>query len=255
MRPSTKVVRNKMKLHKIILPLAVICLFCQCKSSSVPLGYYYTINDCIRPAYCFYYCDSIHSNHGFYHDKKSSDELTEVYSSVFRQKKDVSAFFDGNVQVDTLQLTIEYSASFAPRYHCIYTPSSCKVYLYNPSRLWGTYVFVPNQQERGLVSFAVSQLLSGDTVNDKDVPNNVIIEPAYCSLLIKSDKVNIDIFTHLFAGEVPDALYLLIDAMEAIAFERCNPDYRTTEKPCETIIESFDKKIYEKFIPSPPCEQ
>lgn len=243
-----------MKLLRLILLLSVICLFCQCKSKSVPLGYYYTINDYMRPAYCFYYRDSVHSNHGFYYDEKTSAELTKEYGSLFRQKKDVSAFFDGNVQLDTLQLTIEYSASFAPLYHCVFTPSSCKFYVYNPNRLRGTYQFVPNQHERGLISCAVSQLILGDTRHDKDLPDNVTIEPAYCSLLIKSDKVNIDILTHLYDENVPNALFFLIHAMEAIAFDRCNPNYLTTEKPCETIIESFDKKIYEKFIPPPPCE-
>lgn len=177
--------------------------------------------------------------------------------NVFREKKDVFAFYDGNTNIDTLLLTVTYGCQST--YHLTFTPSLCKFYVYNPIQLVGAYEFIPTQTEQELISFAVSHLDFGDSIpkfnSFKKQPADVIIEDAFLSLLIKSDRVNIDIFAHLYADEIPNTVLFLSDALDALVYDYCNPAYRIIEGPDDNVMELFDRKIFEKYAPSIPCRE
>lgn len=237
-----------MKLPTLILSSLLVLLFTQCKSPVEPSGYYCVIDEHYKPAHIFYYNNSLHCDPLFLDDERDS------IMNVFREKKNVFAFYDGNTSIDTLLFTISYTGSLI--YHFAYTPSLCKIYVYNPDPLVGTYEFIPTKSEQELISFAVSQLDFGDTIPEfnsfEKQPNDVIIESAYFSLLIKSDRIGIDIFAHLYADEIPDAVFFLSDALAALVYDYCNPTYLTTEVIDENVMESFERKISEKYIPPLP---
>lgn len=244
--------------RKTLLPLLALVLFAQCRGTDEPLGYYYEEGRYFKPEYVFYYNDSVHHCYSYF-DEEYVAAFTDSMTNVFRQGRDVHAFYNGDIQLDTLLLTIDYPASFAPHYHFVYTPSACKFYLYNrcgPRHLTGTYEFVPNRAERGLVSFAASRLDFGDTVptfmSFNNQPDSVIIEPIYCTFRLKSDKLNLDFSADLTADEATDALCLLVDAINTLVDEHCKPQYRTTEQPSEEVWHQFEKRICDKYPPPPP---
>lgn len=244
-----------MRPHTLFLFLLLILLFAQCKRQVEPSGYYCVINEYIKPSHIFYYNDKIHYSHNFivYETEKAR---ADSIMSVFLEKDMLSAFFDGNTSIDTLRFTNIYQFTRVLQYHFVFTPSECKFYVYKPDQLVGTYEFVPTRTEQELISFAVSQLDFGDTLPEfnsfEKLPNNVIIEDAYFSLLIKSDRINVDLVAHLYADQVPDAVYFLSDALDALVYDYCNPKHQTMEPIDKDVMESFDEKIYEKYIPPPP---
>lgn len=240
---------QKMKLQTFVLSILLVWFFTQCTRSGKPRGYYCVINEYYKPAYIFYYNNSLHGSPFFLHNKRDS------IMNVFREKKDVFAFYDGNTNIDTLLFTVTYGCQST--YHFTFTPSLCKFYVYNPIQLVGTYEFTPTKTEQELISFAVSQLDFGDSIPDfnsfKKQPDNVIIEDAFFSLLVKSDRINIDIFAHLYADEIPDEVFFLSDALDALVHDYCNIAYRIIEDLDDNVMELFDRKILEKYIPSIPC--
>lgn len=236
---------QKMKLQTFVLSILLVWFFTQCTGAGEPRGYYCVINEYYKPAYIFYYNNSLHGSPFFLHNKRDS------IMNVFREKKDVFAFYDGNTNIDTLLFTVTYGCQST--YHFTFTPSLCKFYVYNPIQLVGTYEFIPTQTEQELISFAVSQLDFGDSIPDfnsfKKQPDNVIIEDAFFSLLVKSDRINIDIFAHLYADEIPDEVLFLSDALDALVHDYCNIAYRIIEDLDDNVMELFDRKILEKYIP------
>lgn len=248
-----------MKTRAIIASLAVIIIFTQC-STSVPIGYYYENKDNYKPSYSFYYDDRVHFCQGLVYDETVTKNMGDTLNYVFIHREKIKPFFDKKNGIDTLKLTVEYSSSIAPKYHFIFTPSRCKFYVYGPDRLMGTYEFVPNRSEKGLISFASSKLeydnkmlvfLSFNEANN----NSVIFEPAFCSVQVKTKKTNATILTHLFADEVPDALFFLVDAIQTLIYDYCTPSYKTDEEPCEKIMDDFDTKVDEKYkIPPLPTD-
>lgn len=249
-----------MKTSKLFLFLLTIAFFSQCKSISEPIGYYFEIHDVyIKPYYCFFYNGRVHSLFGFYSNEEEMDALTDTLLDIFNQKNNIHPFTDANIRIDTLKLTIEYPARFAPKYYFVFTPLGCKFYMYGPERLYGTYEFVPDSAERGLISFAASQLGFDDSIPDFTTfetinSYDVIIEDAFCSLQIKSDVINTDFVTHLYADEVPNTLFFLIHALEAMIYDYCKPSYKTQEKPCENILIDFYAKISQKYYSPLPYD-
>lgn len=240
---------QKMRLQTFVLSFLFVLFFTQCKREEEPRGYYCVINDYYKPAYIFYYNNSLHASPFLLHNKRDS------ILNVFREKKDVFAFYDGNTNIDTLSFTITYGCQLT--YHFTFTPSLCKFYVYNPIQLLGSYEFIPTKTEQELISSAVSQLDFGDSIPEfnsfKKQPDDILIEDAFFSLLIKSDGINIDIFAHLYADEIPNTVFFLSDALEALVFDYCNPEYRIIEDPDDNVMELFDRKILEKYLPSIPC--
>jgi hypothetical protein len=86
----------------------------------------------------------------------------------------------------------------------------------------------------------------------KKQPNNVIIEDAFFSLQIKSDRLNVDLVANLYADEVSDAVFFLSDVLDALVYDYCNPENQTKEEPENNVLESFEEKISKKYIPPIP---
>jgi hypothetical protein len=130
--------------------------------------------------------------------------------------------------------------------------------VFNPESVKGTYEFVPTKAEQELINFAVSQLDFGDTMPDfnlqKERPHNIIIESAYFALQIKSDKLKTDIVSDLYAEEVTDDIYLLIDALNTLVYDHYNEKYKTAEVPDKKVMEPADEIISKKYGPPPPPE-
>ncbi len=244
-----------MKHQTFVLSLVLVLLFTQCKRSIEPCGYYCVINEYYKPAHIFYYNNNLHYSHYFF-NREITKEWSDSIMSVFREKEKVFAFYDGNAVVDTLRFTNLYQSTNVLQYHFVYTPSVCKFYVYYPDWLVGTYEFFPNNIEQGLISFAVSQLDFGDTMPEfnsfKRQPNNVIIEDAFFSLQIKSDRLNVDLVANLYADEVSDAVFFLSDVLDALVYDYCNPENQTKEEPENNVLESFEEKISKKYIPPIP---
>jgi len=245
-----------MKFQTLIISFFCVLLFTQCKKSVEPYGYYYVINENYKPAHIFYYNNGLHLSHYFFDEEITTDWLDSI-TNVFREKKKVFAFHDDeNTNVDTLRFTNVYQSTNVLQYYFVYTQASCKFYVKVPSQLVGTYEFIPTRAEEELISFAVSQLDFGDTMPEfnsfKKQPDNVVIEDAYFSLLVKSNRLNIDLVAHLYADEVPDEVFFLSDALDAIVYDHCNPIYLTKDKLDKTVMETFERKINEKYIPPLP---
>ena len=236
-----------MKLQTIILSFLLVVLFSQCKKTIEPLGYYYVLNDYIKPVYVFHYDDSVHYGFGF-----PADEISEIKIFFNRNKsfqRNNNIFYDNDFRIEELLLTVNYQFI---QYHFIFKPSTCKFYIYYPERLVGTYEFIPSQSERGLISFATSLLEFGDSLPEfnsfNNLPDNVIVEDAYVSLQIKSDRFYIELTANLNADEVSDALFFLCNAVDAFVHDYCKSIYKTSEKPNEAVWDLFSKKIINKYL-------
>ena len=235
-----------MKLQTIILSFLSIVLLSQCKKTIEPLGYYYVLNDYFQPVYVFHYDDSIHYGFGFPADKISEAKAFFNRNESFQRNNNF--FYDNEFSIVELQLTIDCQIV---QYHFVFKPSTCKFYIYHPERLVGTYEFIPSRSERGLISFATSLLDFGDSLPEfnsfNNLPDSVIVEDAYISLLIKSDRLNIDLTANLNADEVSDALFFLCDAVDALVHDYCKPKYRTAENPSDIAWNLFYQKILDKY--------
>lgn len=241
--------------HILFLSFLFVLLFVQCKKSAEPCGYYYVSNEYFKPSHIFYYNNSLHYSHNYFAVKKAK-KWSDSIMTVFRNKKNIFAFYNGETRVDTLQFTNAYQSTNVVQYHIVFTPSVCKFYVYAPTRLVGSYEFIPTQTEQDLISFAVSQLNFGDTLPEfnsfEKQPDDVIIEDAFFSLIIKSDRLNVNLVANMYADQVPDAAFFLFDALDALVYDYCNPIHLTKEKPNEKVLESFEEKIFEKYIPPIP---
>ena len=237
-----------MNLWKLILITLSALLLLQSDKSSEPSGYYHVVDQILRTYHLFYYDNSLHCS------RYLSEELTDSITDLFCQKKDVFAYYDGNTYIDTLRF-INFDVQL---HYLVYTPSWCKSYVFNPESVEGTYEFVPTKAEQELINFAVSQLDFGDTMPEfellKKRPHNIIIESAYFALQIKSDKLNTDIVSDLYAEEVTDDIYLLIDALNTLVYDHYNEKYKTAEVPDEKVMEPADEIISKKYGPPPPPE-
>lgn len=236
-----------MKLQTTVLFFLLIVFLSQCKKTIDPLGYYYVLDDYIKPVYVFHYDDSVHYGFGLPADEISEAKIFFNRNESFQRNNNI--FYDNNFCIEELQLTVDYQLI---KYHVVFKNSTCKFYIYHPERLKGTYDFIPSQSERGLISFATSLLDFGDSIPEfnsfNNLPNNVVAEDAYIYLLIKSDRFNIDLTANLNSDEVPNALFFLCDAVDAFVHDYCKPKYQTSEKPSDIAWELFCQKIHNKYL-------
>ena len=234
-----------MKRQTVFFLFALVFLFTQCKEHADPVGYYYVSNENYKPAFVFYYDSTWHGNPTFLNDCMGS------IPNLSRESRNIIPFYDGLTSVDTMMFTVAHGCGST--YHFEFTPLLCKISVYNPTWLVGTYEFIPTYTEQALISFAVSQLDFGETTptfnSFEQQPNDVIIEDSYFYLLIKSDRKDIDMFAHLYADEIPDAVFFLADALDALVYDYCKPTYRTAEIPDGDVKVSFERKISEKYLP------
>ena len=232
-----------MKKNLPIIILAAL-LFAHCRSTHETLGRYCEFEYDYTPTYGFFYDDTVHLSCLFFGHCEGGDRWVDTLTDLFQQQDNTHEFYDVDSSVDTVRL---FYGAYGFDYVFTYTPSLCTFHWIGVKNPNGTYKFKPNACERGLVSFAVSQLDFMDPLPESVEEScarekgcvSVIMESPQCVLQIKSKEKNIDHDFLLLTDRLPKSLFFLVDALESMMHDYSKPRYCTADEPDENEFERF----------------